>query len=54
MKDSWQVSRSAISSTQLNCYADYPLLGWHSRAKFNKGIWFQPDEHQGSQQMAGS
>ena len=40
----------AISFEHLNRCADRPLLRRRNRAKFNTGLWSQPDEHRGSQQ----
>ena len=39
----------AISFAHMNRCADRPLLRRRNRAKFNKGLWSQPDGHRGSQ-----
>jgi len=39
----------AISFAHLNRCADRPLLRRRNRAKFNRGLWCQPDERRGSQ-----
>ncbi|WP_205910002.1 hypothetical protein, partial [Tabrizicola caldifontis] len=44
----------AISFAQPKRCADRPLLRRRNSAKFNKGLWCQPDEHRGSQQYEKS
>jgi len=41
--------RNGISFAQPNRCADRPLLRLRNRAKFNRRLWSQPDEHRGSQ-----
>ncbi|WP_205749171.1 hypothetical protein, partial [Frigidibacter oleivorans] len=44
----------ANSFAQMNRCADRPLLRRRNRAKFNRRLWSQLDEHRGSQQKAST